>query len=55
MVYKKIKLISFITLFLLINQNVVCQQFHDFSFLEKKADCVIISNVYYQNKEFKHL
>lgn len=48
----KIRFISVITLFLLINQNVVSQQFHDFNFLEKKADSVIISNVYYQNKEF---
>ena len=49
----KIKLTTFITIFLLINHNVFCQQFYDFSFLEiNKSDSVTISKISYRNREF---
>lgn len=50
---KKIKFLLSIFLLLLINQNIFCQQFNNFNILSfQKSDSIIISNIYYHNKEF---
>nr|WP_294932618.1 hypothetical protein [uncultured Flavobacterium sp.] len=50
---KKIKLLLSVFLFLLINQNLFCQQFDNFNILSfQKSDSIIVSNVYYYDKEF---
>jgi hypothetical protein len=50
---KKLKLLLSILIFLLINQNIFCQQFNNFNILSfKKSDSIIVSYIYYHNKEF---
>ncbi|WP_123912138.1 hypothetical protein [Flavobacterium sp. AJR] len=50
---KKMKLILSTLLFLLVYQNVFCQQFNNSNILLfQKTDSVVVSNIFYRDKEF---